>query len=212
MSDDKNSLEQAVEQALDAFVYAPIGLIFDGPALFPKLVEKGRNQVNVARMMGQMAVQMGQSEAEKRVKEAQGQVHDTLVGLGVVPAARTGEPAPDKPAPEKPTVEAPAAEPAPKAAAKKSPASKSSAKKAPAKKRPAKKATARKAPAKKAAASKAPAVDTLVIVDYDSLSASQVVSRLRGLTNDDLAAVQAYESASRGRKTILTKIVQLQKG
>lgn len=226
MSDDKNSLEQAVEQALDAFVYAPIGLIFDGPALFPKLVEKGRNQVNVARMMGQMAVQMGQSEAEKRVKEAQGQVHDTLVGLGVVPAARTGEPAPEKPAAETTT-----AEPAPKAAAtkspaktqaekspakkspaKKSPASKSSAKKAPAKKRPAKKATARKAPAKKAAASKAPAVDTLVIVDYDSLSASQVVSRLRGLTNDDLAAVQAYESASRGRKTILTKIVQLQKG
>lgn len=209
MSDDKNSLEQAVEQALDAFVYAPIGLIFDGPALFPKLVEKGRNQVNVARMMGQMAVQMGQSEAEKRVKVAQGQVHDTLVGLGVVPPARTSEAAASSTSAAPATAEASGPD---TAAPSQAAATKTPAKKTASKRTPAKKTASKKAPAKKAASSKAPAVDTLVIPDYDSLSASQVVSRLRGLTNDDLAAVQAYESASRGRKTILTKIVQLQKG
>jgi hypothetical protein len=50
----------------------------------------------------------------------------------------------------------------------------------------------------------------LAIPDYDSLSASHVVTRLPGLTLDELEAVRAYEVAHRGRKTILNKIVQLQ--
>jgi hypothetical protein len=54
--------------------------------------------------------------------------------------------------------------------------------------------------------------DDLAIPGYDSLSASQVVSRLAGLAPDELEAVRAYEAASRGRRTILTKISQLQTG
>ena len=56
----------------------------------------------------------------------------------------------------------------------------------------------------------APAVGDLAITDYDSLSASQVVIRLEGLTTDELEAVRAYEAANRGRKTILNKVAQLQ--
>ena len=198
MSDDKKPLEQAVDQAMDTFVYAPIGLLFDGPALFPKLVEKGRTQVQVARMMGQMAVQMGQSEAEKRVGKAQSQLRDGLVAAGIVPKPPTAksDPAPKSETPATPS-EAPA-KPTPKKAA---------AKKSAAKKKPAKK-TAKK---RSAAAKKAPAVGSLGIPDYDSLSASQVVSRLRGLATSDLDAVKAYESATRARKTILNRITQLQK-
>jgi hypothetical protein len=55
-----------------------------------------------------------------------------------------------------------------------------------------------------------PAVDDLAIPDYDSLSASQVVTRLEGLSPDELEAVRAYEAAHRGRKTILNKAAQLQ--
>jgi hypothetical protein len=55
-----------------------------------------------------------------------------------------------------------------------------------------------------------PVVDDLAITDYDSLSASQVVTRLEGLTDDELEAVRAYEAAHRGRKTILNKVAQLQ--
>jgi hypothetical protein len=55
-----------------------------------------------------------------------------------------------------------------------------------------------------------PDVVDLAITDYDSLSASQVVTRLPGLTLDELEAVRAYEAAHRGRKTILNKIAQLQ--
>jgi hypothetical protein len=54
-----------------------------------------------------------------------------------------------------------------------------------------------------------PDVADLAITDYDSLSASQVVTRLPGLTLDELEAVRAYEVAHRGRKTILNKIAQL---
>ena len=57
-----------------------------------------------------------------------------------------------------------------------------------------------------------PANDGLAIPGYDSLSASQVVQRLAGLAPGELEAVRVYEVATRGRRTILTKIVQLQAG
>jgi hypothetical protein len=49
----------------------------------------------------------------------------------------------------------------------------------------------------------------LPIPGYDALSASQVVERLTGLTPDELAAVHAYETTHRQRRTILGKIEQL---
>ena len=55
-----------------------------------------------------------------------------------------------------------------------------------------------------------PAASALAIPDYDSLSASQVVPRLEGLSGEELASVEAYEAEHRGRKTILNKIAQLQ--
>jgi hypothetical protein len=55
-----------------------------------------------------------------------------------------------------------------------------------------------------------PAVVDLAITDYDSLSASQVVTRLAGLSHRELESVRAYEAAHRGRKTILNKVAQLQ--
>jgi hypothetical protein len=51
---------------------------------------------------------------------------------------------------------------------------------------------------------------SLAIADYDGLSASQVVNRLAGLTKSELEAVRRHESAQRGRKTILSKVAQLQ--
>ena len=190
MSHDKNPIEQAVDQALDAFVYAPIGLVFEGPALFPQLVEKGRMQVKVARMMGEMAVQMGQTEAEKRIAKTQGPLRDALVAMGVV--ARP-EPAPTPPTVDETTVTDPPVAPTPKRTT-------------PARAKPAPKPSAGgPAPTATVAAS------SLAIPDYDSLSASQVVKRLRGMARADLDDVRAYESATRARKTILNRITQLQK-
>ena len=205
MSDDKSPLEQAIDQAMDAFVYAPIGLIFDGPDLFPKLAERGRNQVQTARMMGEMVVKMGQSEAEKRAARTQGPLRDALSAVGVVP------PRPATPTTDPATATgATAAPPRPeKAAPKKNPPKTNPPTKAGAKKAGAKQAAPKASAAKKAAA---PSSASLGIPDYDSLSASQVVKRLQGMPGSELDAVRAYEAATRARKTILNRITQLQKG
>ncbi len=47
------------------------------------------------------------------------------------------------------------------------------------------------------------------LVDYDTLSASQVVRRLESLGPDELHAVQRYEAATRNRRTILNRAAQL---
>lgn len=60
-----------------------------------------------------------------------------------------------------------------------------------------------------AAAGPAPDAAALAIPGYDTLSASQVVPRLEGLTPAELDAVRAYEVATRARKTVLTRIDQL---
>jgi len=55
----------------------------------------------------------------------------------------------------------------------------------------------------------APSAAELAIPGYDALSASQVVQRLAGLSSTELEQVRLYEAATRGRKTVLTKISQL---
>jgi len=208
---DKNPIEDAVDQALDAFVYAPIGLLFDGPARFPKLIRNGRNQVTNARMMGQFAVQMGRTEVNKRAASLDGPVVDLLRGLGFVDGPPPGPP----PAPTPTVVPDKPAAPAAKEGSAKAPAPKkpAAAKKKAAKKKAARKATTKTA-ATKAAATTTPAPDVagLAITDYDSLSASQVVKRLRGMPDAELDAIRTYEAATRGRKTILNRVTQIQKG
>ncbi len=54
-----------------------------------------------------------------------------------------------------------------------------------------------------------PAAAELPIAEYDSLSAVQVVPRLDGLTGDELDRVRRYESAHRGRRTILNRAAEL---
>jgi hypothetical protein len=215
---EKNPIEDAVEQAIDAFVYAPIGLLFDGPARLPKLVRNGKNQVTNARMMGQFAVQMGRTEVEKRASTLDGPVVDLLRGLGVVPGVPTATPAPTA---TEPAAEAAVATPEPVADAG-APATtkpvKQAKQAAKAVSKAATKATKNKAAAKKATSSRTaatdaatPSADVLPISDYDSLSASQVVSRLRGLAPGQLEAIRSYEAATRGRKTILNRVQQLSK-
>jgi hypothetical protein len=54
-----------------------------------------------------------------------------------------------------------------------------------------------------------PSAGDLPIPEYDGLSASQVVSRLSGLTAAELEAVATYEAAGRARKTVLGAIDRL---
>jgi hypothetical protein len=173
--DDRTPLDHVVDQAADIFVYAPIGLFFEGPTLLPKLAEQGRVHARNARLFGQFAVRHGEAEVRKRIGELEEHATGLLRLVGLVPD-------------QEPVAEAPAwPRPAPTVVAEPSDAVSGNGHVAP-----------------------SPAADDLAITDYDSLSASQVVTRLEGLTDDELEAVRAYEAAHRGRKTILNKVAQLQ--
>jgi hypothetical protein len=78
-----------VDAALDALLYAPLGFALEARTLMPKLVERGRNQVAMAKVVGRFAVQQGQVEAGKRLGPVQDQVREqvesVLVDLGLAP-------------------------------------------------------------------------------------------------------------------------------
>ena len=167
-----------IEQALDLFVYAPLGLALVARDELPRLIDKGRQQltgqVTMARMMGEYAVQEGQKRGAKLVEQAQ----ERLAGDRGRPATN-GSSAAAATAP----AAAPTPNPPPPAAAP---------------------------PETVAAPAPAPPGVDLAIPGYDTLSASQVVTRLAGLSSDELEAVRAYELATRHRKTILSRVAQLQ--
>lgn len=174
--DDRTPLDHVVDQAADIFVYAPIGLFFEGPALVSKLAEQGRVHARNARLFGQFAVRHGEAEVRKRVGELEEHASGLLRRAGLVPDE-------EAPAPQAPTWTRP---------------------------EPTMTDEPTGAVAGNGHVAPSPVVDDLAITDYDSLSASQVVTRLEGLTDDELEAVRAYEAAHRGRKTILNKVAQLQ--
>jgi hypothetical protein len=138
----------------------------------------------VARMIGQFAVTQGQKEAEKAASRLAGQASTVASRLGGFP----GVPGPTSGA-------AGAARSAGVAVNGDSPA-------------------AATGPSTNGdgvvSRAEGPSADGLAIPGYDSLSASQVVQRLGGLSGAELEAVRRYEGATRGRRTILSKVAQLQ--
>lgn len=181
-----------VEQALDLFLYAPLGLALSFRDELPKLIERGRTQVNgqvqMAKMMGQFATQAGQKEAEKFVRQASERAAEML---GEVVGDHRPQPAPAT-SPRSSTTttsDAPAARTKAASDAEHIASGNGKADVLPA--RP------------------VPAADTLSIPGYDTLSASQVVQRLAALGPDELEAIEVYERANRSRRTILNRVDQL---
>jgi hypothetical protein len=58
------------EKVLDVVVYAPIGLATQVSTDLPTLVKVGRERVQVARWVGEMAVTFGRRELERRLTQA----------------------------------------------------------------------------------------------------------------------------------------------
>lgn len=174
-----------VDQAVELVVYAPLGLAVALREELPRLVEKGKQrlapQVSLARMVGEMAVSKGQKEAGKAV----GRAAERLAGLRFAPhaAGRGGAP----PAPSPGAAPLWGAEGAGAGAA-----------------------GAGAAGEERGQGGGVPPAESLAIPGYDSLSAPQVVQRLAGLSADELEAVRSYEAATRHRKTILSRVAQLQ--
>ena len=189
MADEPETAEHdPVEQLLDLFVYAPLGFVVDARRVVPALVDRGRAQAGVARMIGEFAVSWGNTKLQGAMVDAQEQAVGILQRLGV--ASPEPEPAAGAPAGRRRGgPEAPVTPPPVVASSGDTPSWLEG-----------------RTPEDDAEAA------ALAIPDYDNLSASQVVPRLDGLTADELEAVRRYERKHRHRKTILNQIAQLQAG
>jgi hypothetical protein len=97
---DVSDRKGPVDQALDLLVYAPLGFALDARTLLPKLVDRGRSQVALARMMGQFAVEKGQKGAGRRLSQAQEQAFAALADLGLLPGNGQGPTTAPAPAPD----------------------------------------------------------------------------------------------------------------
>lgn len=204
-SDDKSPIDQAV----DAFVYAPVGLALELLDQMPGWVARGKSQVTLGRLFAKMAVEKGQNEVGDAVSDVLSDV------FGV-----------DLKGDDKSTKESAASTLAPKEVAQPAKAKKSKAKTSNAKtSKPKPKATKAKPKATKAKATKpkpskakasksrakASEAGDLGLESYDTLSASQIVKRLDSLSAKQLESVRLHEEAGRHRVTVLNRIRQIQR-
>ena len=213
-----------LDAALDLFVYVPVGLAMTAAEELPKLAAKGRTRVNgqlaMARVVGQFAVAKGRQLVEARLanpvpappapaRPARARVAD---GEPVTFDEMTGQGSSAKGSPLAAITPIEAARNGGGAAGQNEPAGASSSD-------PEEEvlpgADTVEAEGEVTVStvgdlgSAAPDRATLAIPGYDSLSASQVVQRLAGLNQEELAAVGAYEQAHRGRRTVLNRVDQL---
>ncbi|HWF21694.1 MAG TPA: hypothetical protein VG226_06085 [Acidimicrobiales bacterium] len=169
------------QRLLDVFVFAPAGLVVTAVEEFPRLVERGREQltgrITSARTVGSFAVTAGRSQLLKRAEDLR---RNRATAGG--PAVEETEGADNAPRPDGPVVRAAST--------------------------PSRSASPDTVAQGEGATRDGTSVP-LAIPGFDTLSASQVVQRLDGLTADELVAVRAHESGRRGRRTILNRVEQL---
>ncbi|MGH9305269.1 MAG: hypothetical protein ACRD0I_00060 [Acidimicrobiales bacterium] len=207
------------DQVIDLLIYAPIGALVSASEDLSGLVEKGRNklegEVSLARLVGNFAVNQGHTRAARLVEDLVGHMEDLLrpstgsgggegpgsshddsgddefwAGRSDGPAGEISSDGPDKLRPSRARstgrargVRTGSVDP----------------------RRPARTVPGRPVGAQARRADPS----GLAIPGYDSLSASQVVQRLAGLTTSELEAVRSYEDHTRGRKTIVNRSTQL---
>lgn len=179
------------DRLLDVFVFAPAGLALVAAEEFPKLVDKGRHhvdgQVRTARLVGQIAVQMGRRQLTQFVQQHRPTAAAPAKSAAPTSAATTDRATTTRP----PRPVAPYGGGGPERAASRS---------------------GEVTPLVSVPVNGSASASALAIPGYDSLSASQVVQRLGGLSRGELLDVRAHEQAHRHRRTILSRVEQLLAG
>ncbi len=224
--DEHDDDQPLSERLLDLFVFLPTGLAVTLAEELPRLAERGRErlgvQVNSARAVGKFAVRAGGHEFKKR----SGGLNrpSEPAGAGSAPPSPAATPSPRasipsspprlRSIPRPPTTGAPAsASTAP--AATVDPVAATPSATGPVQSsgvdgdRAAASTSAAAPPQPRPSGGHVPEVGSLAIPGFDTLSASQVVQRLDGLSRSELVAARAYETANRGRRTILSRVDQL---
>ena len=219
---DEQSLS---DRLLDLFVFLPTGLVVTVAEELPRLAERGRERlgvhVNSARAVGEFAVTAGGQELKKR-SSGRGRAAGRT-GSG----HRSSRPATDARQPHEPGRARPASAPSrtprtarrlphrpPRRRADRTAGTRPDRRRHPdAADRQSDRRRQRHRPgtvtARPPVDAHTPDVASLAIPAFDTLSASQVVQRLDGLSRSELVAVRAYETSTRGRRTILSRVDQL---
>ena len=215
--DERTDDQPLSERFLDLFVFLPTGLAVTLAEELPRLAERGRErlgvQVNSARAVGKFAVTAGGHELKRRSEGLKRPSTPSGRSDGPsAPTVRTGQGPSANPAP--PRLRAiprpPAAVPASGTTPQASAAAPRTSTAAPVRPAPAEPTAPVAAPApSRPSGGHVPEVASLAIPGFDTLSASQVVQRLDGLSRSELVAVRAYETSTRGRRTILSRVDQL---
>lgn len=216
MTEEKSLLDRA----LDVMVFAPLALAADQGEELARLAAEGRRrvepQMTMAKVVGRLAFGQLQREMEQQVTETAARVRllfganpapsvenraQVIDATGLIERTGTTDTEDRDDAKESPGRDDANLAPPP-SATKAAPPRRGKG----AKSRPTKSGKGAKGqPA-------APASADLPIHGYDALSAPQVVQRLAGLSEEELETVRSYETATRGRRTILARIAQLQAG
>jgi len=170
------------DRLLEVVVFAPTGLAMTLVEEFPRLVEKGRHRVEGHVHTARLVGQFALQMGRRRMEQT---------------VARMGQ-GDDR---ARPSAQGAGGASGPPAA----PAGGAHAGTAPDGPAPGARAAA-------AAVSDDGAAAALAIPNYDSLSASQVVQRLDGLSQAELQEVRAHEAGHRHRRTILSRVEQLLAG
>jgi hypothetical protein len=185
------------QQALDALVYAPAGLVLTVLEDLPALTAKGRarigQQLRNAHAVGRLAVALGQQDLQRRFARPRPPTSEpgaepTGADLSAAGASEADRGGPGEASGRPPVAGAASAGPATGPPGPPVP-------------------PVRPAPGDLLGRS-GPPVDA-AIPGYDTLSASQVVRRLDGLGTVELESVLRYETATRDRRTIVHRVQQL---
>ncbi len=173
-----------VDDLVDLLVYAPVGLLYEYEDVLPQLVKRGKSQVQLARVIGKMALSRGGGAApanlvaETLARMLAERITEIGASIGLAPPADDPD---DQPGDD-------AGEAAPTAPESES-GSGSGRGSAP-----------------------DPAGDDrpLPIAAYDTLTAREIIGLLDELDGGQLARIRAHEEANRARKTVLGKLDRLQ--
>jgi hypothetical protein len=178
--------KSAADRVLDVAIYAPLGLALSALEAVPQLARKGRDrlrpQVGLARTVGQLAVREGYRQFVG-FANSNGPISLGPLSFG---GSRSNLPDASRGRGESTTngnrtASIPRLEPV----------------------------RVRAEVVEDGLSPDALSVGELAIPSYDSLSAPQVLQRLDGLSPDEVAAVRAYEAATRRRRTIITRADQI---
>lgn len=183
---DKDEEQNPVDQLVDLFVYAPVGLLYEYQDVLPKLVKRGKSQVQLAKVVGQLAMNRG-NPADSFTVLAEGlagavarQITDLGAAIGLAPPSDGDEsssgvedsgssPSDEQPPPPAPSMASGA----------------DTADEEPDAERP------------------------LPIARYDELKAKEIIDLLDDLEPAELERIRLHEEANRKRKTVLGKLDRL---